>query len=78
MSKKTVAQLDKEVQQIKKKAGNLHVQCLRVWNTQQIKETIDKLDKGNRMIKVEITSEDWGGSKLYDLTVFLYPPLDRV
>lgn len=55
---------------------NVHMSGHIVWNTQQVKDVLDKLDADNGVIKVEITHGFEPGARQYYVNVWRYPSMD--
>lgn len=49
-----------------------------VWSTQQIKEVLDKHDKDNGIIKVEISHGFEPGKKCYHVSIWRMPDLSSL
>ncbi len=49
-----------------------------VWSTKQIKDILDKLDKDNGIVKVEISHSFGNGKKCYHVSVWRMPELSSL
>jgi hypothetical protein len=77
MRKKTVAQLTHEIEELRKQAGNVHISGHLVWNAEQIKDVIEKMDTDGSAFKIEITHGFEPGKRCYNIYVWHYPPITR-
>lgn len=68
--KKTVKQLDEELQQLKHDAGNVQLAQMTCWKWEQIAVDIEEYDRYGEMIKLEVT-KDWAiGKRCYHVYIW--------
>ena len=70
---KTKADLEKDINVLRKEKGNIHYSGYTVWNTKQIKDVLDKHDQQNGIVKVEISHGFVPGKKCYEVSVWYMP-----
>lgn len=77
MSKKTVAQLDAEVQYMKSQMSNIQLSQVSCWNWEQVAVELEKHSRHGELIKMEITLEHFPDKNKYILDIWHYPLLNR-
>lgn len=73
MSKKTVAQLDQEVQQLKKNASNVQLSQFTLWGWEQVAAILEQYNRYGELVKMEITGENLVDKIKYHIVVWHYP-----
>ncbi len=77
MGKKTVAELDKEVQELKKVVGNVQLAAGTVWNPTQVAEVIEEYSRYGELVKAEFTIDHSPSKDAYHYQIWHYPLLNR-
>jgi len=77
MVKKTVAQVDAELQQLKYDAGNVQLAQFTCWNWEQVAVELEAYDRYGELIKMEVT-KDWSTTdkRCYHVYVWHRPLLN--
>lgn len=77
MSKKTVAQLDEEFQQLKDNSSNVQLEHVTVWHWEQVAVELEKYNRYGELIKMEITKgTPQGSNRCYHLMIWHRPLLN--
>lgn len=76
MSKKTVAQLDAEIQELKTRAGNVQLSGGTCWNHAQMGAILEKYARHGELVKAEITAEHTPSNNGYHYQIWHYPLLN--
>lgn len=76
MSKKTVAQLDEELQELKSQSSNVKLQAGTCWNEEQLAAITEVYNRYGELVKLEVTSENRGDKKAYHYQLWHYPLLN--
>ena len=77
LKKLNTQQLTDHVRKLDKQISRVKIESHLVWNTDQVKEVIDRCDSKNEIIKVEITHGFEPGRKCYTVIIWKYGDLDE-